>query len=254
MSPPLSQPLSPFLNAAQARTNGHASKWSKVLGEISEKLKLSQPGSVAIVASARQTNEELYLLSKLAKKLGALTDSVPRRGEGDRLLLSADRNPNGEGARLTGIAAEPMGSNLPKIAEGIRDGQVKTLVVFGEDVTRHGIGVDLLGKLETLIVSDLLPNETTKLAHYLLPGCAQAEKRGTFTNGKGRVQRFMKAIEPRGEARPEWEFLAELVSGVTGGKIPANLEGLFNQMAGDVPAFRDMTWAKLGNLGVTANL
>jgi len=105
------------------------------LREISEKLKAVTAGSVAIVASARQTNEELYLLSKLARKTGAITDSVPRAGEGDKLLLNADRNPNSTGARLTGIAAEPMGSKLPKIAEGIRNGQVKILIVFGEDVT-----------------------------------------------------------------------------------------------------------------------
>ena len=109
-----------------------------------------------------------------------------------------------------------MGSNLPKIAEGIRSGRIKTLIVFGEDVTRHGIGADLLGKLETLIVSDILPNETTRLAHYLLPGCAHAEKRGTFTNTKGRVQKFMKAVEPPGDARPEWEVLRELVLNTTG--------------------------------------
>ena len=166
---------------------------------------------MAIVASARQTNEELYLLAKVAKKLGALTDSVPRVAEGDKLLLSADRNPNSTGARLTGIAADPMGSNLPKMAEGIRSGRVKTLIVFGEDVTRCGLGAELLSKLETLIVSDVLPNETTRLAHYLLPGCAHAEKRGTFTNTKGRVQKFMKAVEPPGNARPEWEFLRDLV-------------------------------------------
>ncbi len=104
-----------------------------------------------------------------------------------------------------------MGSNLPKIAEGIATGTIKTLIVFGEDVTKHGIGADLLAQLDTLIVSDILPNQTTELAHYLLPGCAHAEKRGSFTNGKGRVQKFMKAVEPRGDARPEWEFLHELV-------------------------------------------
>ncbi|HWH69539.1 MAG TPA: molybdopterin-dependent oxidoreductase, partial [Candidatus Sulfotelmatobacter sp.] len=162
--------------------------WQSVVGEIAGKLKAAAAGSVAIVASARQTNEELYLLSRLAKKCGALTDSVPRNGEGDKLLLNADRNPNSVGARLTGMAAQPMGSNLPKMAEGIRQGRIKTLIVFGEDVTQHGIGADLLGKLGTLIVSDILPNQTTRLAHYLLPGCAHAEKRGTFTNTKGRVQ------------------------------------------------------------------
>ena len=48
-----------------------------------------------------------------------------------------------------------MGANLPRIAEGIRTGVIKTLIVFGEDVTRHGIRRDLLEKLETLIVSDI---------------------------------------------------------------------------------------------------
>jgi len=228
--------------------------WAEVLGDISEKLKEAPLGSVAIVATARQTNEELYLISKLAKKADALTDSVPRKGEGDKLLLNADRNPNSTGARLTSVAANPMGSNLPKIADGIRAGKIKTLIVFGEDVTKHGIGGDLLARLDVLVVSDILPNETTRLAHYLLPGCAHAEKRGSFTNAKGRVQRFMKAIEPRGDARPEWEFLHELVFNVTGRNGFVSIEGLFNLMAKEVPAFNGLTWASLGDTGKTVEI
>ncbi|PYJ96811.1 MAG: NADH-quinone oxidoreductase subunit L [Verrucomicrobia bacterium] len=228
--------------------------WTAALSEIADKLKKAPAGSVAIVASARQTNEELWLLSKLKTKLGATSDSVPRIGEGDRLLVNADKNPNSNGARLTGVAADPMGSILPKIADGIRGGGVKTLIVFGEDVTKHGIGADLLGKLEALIVSDILPSQTTELAHYLLPGCAHAEKRGTFTNIKGRVQKFMKAVEPRGDARPEWEFLHDLVYNVTGQNGFVTIEGLFNRMAEEVPAFNGLTWAALGDLGVTAQI
>src|SRR2546422_1380862 len=230
---------------------GQPAKWLEVLKEVSGRLQQVPAGSVAIVASARQTNEELYLISKLAKKFGALTDSVPRRGEADKLLLNADRNPNSTGARLIGIAADPMGSNLPKIAQDIRDGRIKTLIVFGEDVTKHSLGADLLGKLETLIVSDILPNETTKLAHFLLPGCSHAEKRGSLTNAKGRVQRFLKAVEPPGDARPEWEFLHELVFNVTGQNGFVSIEGLFNQMAHEVSAFNGLTWAGLGDTGVT---
>ena len=77
------------------------------------------------------------------------------------------------------------------------------------------------------------------------------EKRGTFTNGKGRVQKFMKALEPRGDARPEWEFLHELVFNVTGQDGYATIEGLFNLMAKEVPAFNGLTWAGLGDTGVT---
>jgi NADH-quinone oxidoreductase subunit G len=224
--------------------------WNEALSEVGNLLADAPAGSAAIIASARQTNEELYLLRKLAAKLGALTDSIPRIAEADALLLNADRNPNSAGARLTGIAPSPLGGNLPKIAAGIRDGSIKTLLVFGEDVTQHGIGVDLLDRLETLIVSDILPNATTGRAHYLLPGCAHAEKRGSFVNAKGRVQRFVQNIQPKGQARAEWEFLHELARGLCGLEGVTGIAGLFNQMAAEVPAFRGLTWAALGDLGV----
>jgi NADH-quinone oxidoreductase subunit G len=230
---------------------GSGATWPGVLAAVSEVLRQTKPGTAAIIASARQTNEELYLLKKLAAKIEALTDSVPRTAEGDKLLLSADRNPNATGARLIGFSAQPIGSNLPKIAAGIEAGTIKTLIVFGEDVTKVGLSENLLSKLDTLIVSDILPNKTTALAHYLLPGCAHAEKRGSFVNVKGRVQRFMQNIQPKGDARPEWEFLHELTHNVTGSNGFSSIEGLFNQMAAEVPAFQGLTWAALGDLGVT---
>jgi NADH-quinone oxidoreductase subunit G len=226
--------------------------WPAALREVAARLKAAPRASVALIASARQTNEELWLLKTLAAHTGALTDSLPRTGQADRLLVSADRNPNSTGARVIGLCSADPGRSVPAIAEGIRKGAIRTLIVFGEDVTRHGLKADLLAKLETLIVSDLLPNPTTGAAHYLLPGCAQAEKRGTFTNVNGRVQRFFQAVEPPGEARPEWEFLVELVSAVTGEPLPGNLPALFNRMAEEVPAFRGLTWAGLGDTGLAA--
>jgi NADH-quinone oxidoreductase subunit G len=242
------------VQSPKSKVQGQPASWSSALTEIAELLKKTPAGSVAIIASARQTNEGLWLISKLKAKLGAISDSVSRMGEGDKLLVSADKNPNTNGAQLTGIAANLMGANLPKIVEGIRNGKIKTLIVFGEDVTRHGMGADLLGKLETLIVSDILPNATTKLAHYLLPGCAHAEKRGTFTNTKGRVQKFMKAVEPPGDARPEWEFLHDLVCNVTGQDGFLTIEGLFNEMANAVSALNGLTWAGIGDAGVTVKI
>src|SRR5271155_1275504 len=47
--------------------------WPRVIGEIAGLLGRARAGSVAIVASARQTNEELSLLKKIADKLGAVT-------------------------------------------------------------------------------------------------------------------------------------------------------------------------------------
>lgn len=231
-----------------------ASTWDEANREVRIRLSKAAPGSVAIIASARQTTEELYLLKKLATHLGAITDSIAREGDPDTLLVSADRNPNANGARLTGIAFTEMGIQIPKIASGIASGAIKTLIVFGEDVTQHGIGVDLLGRLETLIVSDILPSQTTQAAHVLLPGCAHAEKRGTFVNAKGRLQKFMKAVEAPGDARPEWEFLHDWVHAVSGRNGFSSIEGLFNQMAREIPAFEGIEWGRVGDLGVTAKI
>jgi NADH-quinone oxidoreductase subunit G len=239
------------LKEVQVRQNGQLSRgdWSTAVAGVIGKLKNAKSGSVAIVASARQTNEELFLISKLARHLGALCDSLPRAGEGDKLLLSSDRNPNANGARLMGIAPNQLGANLGKIAEGIRSGKITTLLVFGDNVAKAGLGAEILGKLETLVVSDILPNATTEMAHYVLPGCAHLEKRGTYINGKGRLQRFFKAVEAPGDARPEWEFLTEWVNGICEPPGYRTFEGLFNLMAESVPAFKGVTWTGLGDHG-----
>lgn len=228
--------------------------WTIALKEISEILSSAEKGSVAIVGSARQTTEELYLLKKLADQTGAITDSIEREGEGDDLLVAEDKNPNSNGCRLTRFCNTELGIHLTDIAEGIKSGRIKTLIVFGEDVTKAGISIHQLGKLENLIVSDVLPSETTRHAHYLLPGCAVAEKRGTMINTKGRLQKFFKAVEGPGEARPEWEFLHDLVHNVTGKDGFNSIEGLFNQMAKEVPAFDGLEWAKIGDQGVDVEI
>ena len=228
--------------------------WKQAIEGVVKQLQGAEPKSTAIIASARQTTEELYLLKKLADHLEALTDSPARTGEADKLLVNADKNPNSNGARLTGFCGKELGSNLSKIATGIRSGKIKHLIVFGEDATKHGIDEKLLAKVEFLTVSDILPNETTKKANALLPGCAHAEKRGSFVNVKGRLQRFLKAVEAPGEAQPEAEFLADLVSQVTGESYPNNPEGLFNKMAAETKAFADVKWADIGDLGVDVKI
>jgi hypothetical protein len=48
--------------------------------------------------------------------------------------------------------------------------------------------------------------------------------------------------------------LHELAQGVAGLPGVQSIEGLFNQMAADVPAFNGLTWAGLGDLGVTVSI
>jgi NADH-quinone oxidoreductase subunit G len=233
---------------------GRKMEWGEAIPELSARLRSAAAGSVAFVVSARQTLEEMYLLRVLARKAGALTDSIPRLGEADKLLVHADKNPNSNGARVMGLCGAEMGQNLGRIAEGIAGGTIRMLWVFGEDVTKHGIGPELLAKLEVLVVSDILPNETTRRAHYLLPGCAHAEKRGTFINARGRVQRFWKAVEPPGQARPEIEWLGEVAHNVAGESSFSSVEALFNHLTREAPVLGGIRWDQLGDTGIEIKL
>lgn len=223
--------------------------WKTAIETVVAQLKQTGKGKVAIIASARQSNEELWLIRKLKDFFGAVSDCVPRFETGDKILLSPDRNPNTKGAAILGVSAEQIGLNIPLIEEEIESGKVKTLIVFNEDVKKSVFSEPLLSKIEKLIVVDVLPSKTTEIASVVLPGCAYAEKYGTFTNVKGRVQKFNKAVEPPGNARPEYQILSAILELLTGDKYPQNASGLFNMMADEIPQFNGMKWENLGDYG-----
>jgi formate dehydrogenase major subunit/formate dehydrogenase alpha subunit len=67
-----------------------------------------------------------------------------------------------------------------------------------------------LEKCEFIVLQEIFPSETAEYADVLLPGVSFAEKTGTFTNTERRVQMVHQAIEPLGEAQPDWWIISEL--------------------------------------------
>jgi NADH-quinone oxidoreductase subunit G len=220
--------------------------WSEATRQVAGKLKAAK--SIAGIASARATTEELFLFNKVVRQvLGTeLLDCVAHAGEGDNFLLNADRNPNTAGAKLTGVVT----GDLPKVVDGIKAGKVKALLVLGEDAVPE----ELLAKLELLVVIDTLPTKATGLAHYVLPGATFAEKRGTFINAKGRIQRLNQAIPSPGIARPEWQTLAALLNELGADGSYLTIEDVFADMARTLPALAGLNLSKIGDLGVELKL
>jgi len=56
------------------------------------------------------------------------------------------------------------------------------------------------------------------LRMWCWPGAAFAEKDGTFSNTERRVQLIRKAVEPPGDAKPDWRIICELAKRLTGDK------------------------------------
>ena len=216
-------------------------------------LQLTQVGGseIAIIASGRMTNEELWLTLQLAESLGVkLIDIVPRREPGDHILLSEDRNPNTNGARLILESTAEPGANLLAIAEAVKSGQIKGLAVLGENPMHLGISIDQLSQLSAFVVMDILSSEATEKATVVLPACGFAEKRGSMINGKGRLQRLNRAVRPPGNARDDWEILRDLLQAVGGGDSLLSIDDVFRRISETVPHFSGLTFSKIGDLGV----
>ncbi len=107
-----------------------------------------------------------------------------------------------------------IGLTVTEMMPAAGDGQVKALYILGEDpVLSDPDSTHIRHCLETcefIILQEIFPTETSQYADVLLPGVSFTEKTGTFTNTERRVQMVHQAIEPLGEARPDWWITAEL--------------------------------------------
>jgi formate dehydrogenase alpha subunit len=113
-----------------------------------------------------------------------------------------------------GALNRSLGLTTTEIMSAVRPGGVRALHIMGENPmmsepnlnhTRHR-----MEQLEFLVAQDLFINESGAYADVFLPAASWAEKEGTFTNTDRRVQRVRKALEPRGEARPDWQIICDL--------------------------------------------
>ena len=225
--------------------------WTSAINQAALQLRQFNGANIAIVASGRMTNEELWLTRKIADLLGVgYIDIVPRRGESDDILLSEYRNPNRIGARLIlGLDSEP-GVKLPTIAKDIKSGKISALLVLGENPTKIGIPVEHLTNLPAFAAMDILSNAGNEHATVRLPASGFAEKRGSMINGKGRLQRLNRAVRPPGNARDDWEILRDLLQALGGSNGLYTVEDVFRQMSAEVPQFDGLTLSKIGDLGV----
>jgi NADH-quinone oxidoreductase subunit G len=224
--------------------------WRSAIAHAALQLRHFGGWNIGIIASGRMTNEEMWLTAQIARALGVQwMDIVPRYGAGDDILLSEDRNPNTNGARLLGLTDEP-GARIPTMIESVRTGQISALLVINENPIKLGLTPEVLANLPALVVMDILSNEATSHATALLPSSAYAEKRGSMINGDGRLQRLNRAVRPPGQARDDWEILRDLLQALTGSNSIYSLEDVFRQMSEAIPQLSGLSLTGIGDLGL----
>jgi predicted molibdopterin-dependent oxidoreductase YjgC len=100
------------------------------------------------------------------------------------------------------------------------------------------------------VVQEVFLSETAALAHLVLPGATFLEKDGTFTNGERRIQRVRRAIDPPGEARPDWQILCDLMAATGWPQAYHHPGEVFDEVAQLAPSFAGVSYPRLEGDGL----
>jgi NADH-quinone oxidoreductase subunit G len=201
---------------------------------------------VVVLASPGLSNEALYLLTRIRGPKGAGVFRVetgpeaPLPGVPD-LSLRADRAPNGRGAELLGFVRQEQ--PLATLAAG------DVLLVADHDLASLDLSA-LDRAADVVCIGTTLPDALAARAAVVLPTGNTAEEEGTFTNLRGRVQRFLQAKAAPGDVRPTWSVIGDVAEAMGRGAAPMLAADVFAALAREHEAFAGLTYGRLGLRGL----
>lgn len=128
-------------------------------------------------------------------------------------------------------------------------GSLKAMLIFGEDkalADAHGSKVaEALRRLDLLVVCEIVPTATSRLAHVILPAAATLEREGSFVNTERRIQRFHRALPPLGESRSELEIVQMLANALGARWKYTSPADVIEEAAALVPRFSGVSYDRL---------
>ncbi len=155
---------------------------------------------------------------------------------------------------------ERPGLTFMEMIRAAEDGRVRAMYVLGENVIMtcpdSALMERALRALDLLVVQEIFPTETAQLAHVVLPALSFAEKSGTFVNTERRFQMLRPFLPAPGEARPDWEIVAE-VGRRLGRRLrrpirwdASSASDVMDEIAGLCPIFAGISYARLETGGL----
>ena len=209
----------------------------------------AQAGQVAVVGSGRSSIEEQFLTRKIAAQVGATAHLVARSGEGDQLLISADRNPNTRGALVTGLISALPGSELAALAAAIDAGEVKTVISVGEDLVAAGLTVEQISQVNVVYLGTQA-NTTSAHAGVVVPTLTVFEKSGSMVNQQFRLQKFAQAVPGLKGATDDLAVLDQLLVAVGGESVGREVNAVWSALTAEIEVLATTTFRTLPSTGL----
>jgi len=213
--------------------------------EIRATLDTTGPPGLFFLGSAHLSNEENFLLRKLADHVGCPNrDVVVDQSKTRKIkqwngwIEGNEAAANFRGARDMGLSPGTGGYGLDAVLAGKASPEL--VVVADADFAAAADDPDKVAALRRarfVVVAARIANALTRSADVVLPAASLAEKEGTFTNVRGRVQKFDRAFLPKPPVRAHWELLLLLGLALGWGDRSWTPADLLAQIAREVPGY-----------------
>ncbi len=190
----------------EAAGHQQSTTWEAALKALGERATAVAPSGVTFLISAHASNEEIFLVERLASAIAVSWKTSKKEQPADtKFKVPVADAPNVNGARDLGLPVGGDNDGAPDLAairQAVEAGQVPALYVF--DPGPVGSIGDLSwvaaarqsGTLSLLIYQGVLMTDLARAADIVLPGSAWVEKDSTYTNDQGRVQPAAKVFAP----------------------------------------------------------
>ncbi len=170
------------------------------------------------------------------------------QGSGD--LIKPDIFPNGEMNEKNSEELSKIWGFKPPICKGssipeafYNSTKIKALFLMGynpvKSLPEKSRIEAFLKNLDLLVVQDIFMTETAKYANIVLPSAAWAEKEGSVSSMDRLVKWRFKAVNPPGEAKPDYEIISD-ISKLMGYSFKNNPEEIFEELKMTVPLYKNL--------------
>ncbi|MGQ0813972.1 MAG: molybdopterin-dependent oxidoreductase [Gemmatimonadota bacterium] len=232
----------------------NATGWQHAVVALVERLKQLDNAKVTTIASPFYANEDAGLLARLVSVLGGGTLAY-RSARSEEVIcpgfpkLARRRDLAANVRGLAAMGYERIGDDAGNGGESKTGGNV--LIVLGDEL--EDLGANACGNADLFIYFGTKPVAAMRDADFVLPITTFAEQEGTFTNFEGRVQRFWPALQPPPLARPAWQVLGVLLSGLGDGDAPASAASAFLRLGQLHEEFAGLSYDTIGSQGALIN-
>ncbi len=164
--------------------------------------------------------------------------------------VAPDLAPGGGEAQTGGLAFDELIADLAHAEQP----RIRCLLVSGENLAHAAESVPdfarALERVEHLVVIDSLEHDTMKNATVALPAAAWSEEDGTVVNAEHRIQRYVQATPPRGEARTETWIATQIANRLAAGWPERSVQQWWEQeIVPAIPALSGLDYERLGKDG-----